>query len=68
MLLSLKNAEAYVAKTTNARWEGWTIVIHRPRASAEFKPYGRYDRQSNTWGTEVRIEANRKGMYSIPRR
>ncbi len=68
MLLSLKNAEAYVAKTPNARWESWTIVIHRPRAGAEYKSYGRYNRETNKWGTELRIEPNSKGMYSLPRR
>jgi hypothetical protein len=68
MLLSLTSANAYVKKEDNVEWDGWTIVIHKTDEAAEFHKRGRFDRHTQTWGYQRRVNPNHKGMYSIPLR
>jgi hypothetical protein len=68
MPLSIKQAEAFVRKTNGARWDNYTIVIHRPNPAAEYSKAGRFDKKAGVWGYETRVDLDDKGIWNIPKR
>lgn len=70
LLMTLDEAESFVDRTPNARWNGWTIELWRPSSNkyvdmqknASFNP----DHPGqNKWGTMRRISPNAKGLYIV---
>jgi hypothetical protein len=64
-VLTLAAAEDFVSKSRNSRWDGWTIVtfIRNPRAA--MSKDGIYDRNSSTWGYEIRVSPDNNGHYTV---
>lgn len=63
MKLSLDQAEQYVAKTPNCRWDNYTICIFNKDAMAEFNPNG--VRVSGQWGFEKRVDCDASGTWTL---
>lgn len=63
--LNDRSANAYVAKTPTARWDGWDIVLFTPSESAWHSPSGVFDRRHNAWGFEKRVKLTDKGFWFV---
>lgn len=64
-LVNLSDAERFVSKTRNARWDGWDIVFFRPHPNGYTSPQGVFYR--GRWGFQHRVSPSRRG-WEIPKR
>lgn len=63
MKLTLDQAEDYVSKNANCRWDNYTICIFKRDSMAEFSPSG--VRVSGQWGYEKKIDCDESGVWTV---
>ena len=64
-ILNENSAENFVAKTWNASWDGWDIVMFTPSPRAYFKKNGVYSREHLRWGFEERTSPDARGNWTV---
>lgn len=63
-LASLSDAEAFVRRTRNARWDNYDIVTFVPNHRGYANKNGVFDRATNRWGFEYRYPVKEDGTWS----
>ncbi len=65
-MLNLEQAENYVAKSRNARWDNYTIVVFKANPRAYTNKAG--VRHNGVWGFESRYDVTDAGEWAVPTR
>ena len=65
-LAGLRRAERFVTDQQEAgndvRWDGWTMVFHKPHPQAATKVEGRFH---GSWGFETRVAPDSDGVWRV---
>lgn len=61
--LDLSATERFVEGYPNAFWDGWTMVLFKPRSSGEFDKRGVY--RNGQWGIATRVNPDSNGVYTF---
>lgn len=68
--LTIDKVDAFVAKLqrkgVDVRWDGWTMVFHRPtKAAHRTNPESRYSRRTEEWGFETKVSPDEQGKWLV---
>ena len=64
-LNSLEEADKFVNKTRNTRWDGWDIITFVPNERAYMHKRGTYNRVVNRWGFEYKYPVTEQGTWNV---
>ncbi len=65
-MLNLEQAEKFVAKSRNARWDNYTIVVFKANPRAYTNKNG--VRYNGVWGFESRYDVTDAGEWAVSTR
>ena len=64
-LSSIEEADAFVSKTRNARWENYDILVFTPSDRGFAHKRGTFDRKTQRWGFTYRHPVTSDGKWNV---